>query len=422
MNLKSLTVICLFLTAGVFILTPAFAGGSADKDETGWPRLRGPNGNGVSMETDWDPEALDKGPKLLWSADIGIGHSNVAIMDDRLYTMGFGKGETSALCLDSNTGEEKWRTGLETSDEVNSTPTIDGSSLYCLNLKGVLFCLNTRNGKIRWKQDLVKDLKTDNIPYGFNTSPLVVDDLLILNINTAGLALNKKTGKVVWASEAHEKLSRVNGQGYHATPVLYDYQSEKRLLLFGATGLLTLEPSTGQRLSYYEWYEPNTATCADPEPFDDKVFLRGNNILNSSLLLDISGNEPKPLWENQSMCNDVGTCVRMDRYIYGSDGFQRRLFLRCIDFFTGELMWEQEMHLGGNVAVSAAGDKLLVLEDDGNLHIAEASPEAYTEISSCQLPSTIMGNHKWWTPPVLYRNRIYCRNYTGDLVCIDMSK
>ena len=120
------------------------------------------------------------------------------------------------------------------------------------------------------------------------------------------------------------------------------------------------------------------------------------------------------------MCNDVGTCVRVDRYLYGSDGFQGRLFLRCLDFFTGELMWEQAMHRGGTVAVAAAGDKLLVLEDDGNLHIAEATPEAYKEISSCRIPSE--GGNKWWTPPVLYRGRIYCRNYTGDLVCLGVRK
>ena len=129
---------------------------------------------------------------------------------------------------------------------------------------------------------------------------------------------------------------------------------------------------------------------------------------------------PKLLWENRSMCNDVGTCVRVDRHLYGSNGFSAMLHLRCIDFYTGEMMWEQEMHRGGTVAVATAGETLLVLEDDGNLHTVEATPEAYREISSCQLPSAT-GKHKWWTPPVLYRGRIYCRNYLGDLVCIDVS-
>jgi hypothetical protein len=31
-----------------------------------WPRCRGPKGDGISMETGWDPEALTEGSKILW--------------------------------------------------------------------------------------------------------------------------------------------------------------------------------------------------------------------------------------------------------------------------------------------------------------------------------------------------------------------
>ena len=418
MNLKSVVFICGILTATLFILAPAFAGGSADADDPGWPCWRGPNHDGVSAETDWDPTALDGGPKLLWSKNVGIGHSSVAIRDDVLYTMGSDEHGNYIFCMDAYTGEENWRTPVEGS-ELNSTPAIDGASLYCMSDRGVVYCLNRKNGKIKWQRDLVNKLQAEKIPYGFNSCPLVEGDLVILNANTYGIALDKKTGKLMWGSAPHEKCR--NNQGYHATPVLYDFQDQKQLLMLGADGLTSIEPGTGERLWYYEWYNYFTAKVADPEPYDGKVFLRANYRLNSCLLLDISGSEPKLLWENQNMRNDIGTCVRVDRYLYGSDGFQGRLSLRCVDFFTGELMWEQAMHRGGTVAVAAAGDKLLVLEDDGNLRIAEATPEAYKEISSCRIPSE-SGVNQWWTPPVLYCGRIYCRNYSGDLVCIDVSK
>jgi hypothetical protein len=72
-------------------------------------------------------------------------------------------------------------------------------------------------------------------------------------------------------------------------------------------------------------------------------------------------------------------------------------------------------------SITAAGNRLIVLETRGGLLILEAAPSAYTEIASCRLIQET-GIHKWWTPPVLYRGRIYCRNYTGDLVCIDVRK
>ena len=64
---------------------------------------------------------------------------------------------------------------------------------------------------------------------------------------------------------------------------------------------------------------------------------------------------------------------------------------------------------------------MIVITAKGTLHIAEATPTAYVEVSSCDL-TVESGVNKWWTPPVLCNGKIYCRNYSGDLVCIDMSK
>jgi len=104
--------------------------------------------------------------------------------------------------MDADTGEENWRTPVEGS-ELNSTPAIDGAFLYCMSDRGVVYCLNRKNGKIKWQQDLVNKLQAEKIPYGFNSSPLVEGDLVILNANTFGIALNKRSGKLVWGSAAH---------------------------------------------------------------------------------------------------------------------------------------------------------------------------------------------------------------------------
>ena len=74
-------------------------------DDLGWPRWRGPNGDGISMETDWDPDSLSGSPRILWKADVGFGHSNVAIKDNRLYTMG----GNEVFCLNAETCEEIWQ-------------------------------------------------------------------------------------------------------------------------------------------------------------------------------------------------------------------------------------------------------------------------------------------------------------------------
>jgi hypothetical protein len=60
----------------------------AEADGQDWPRWRGPEGNGVSKETDWNPAALKNGQKILWKTNVGPGYSNISIKDGRLYTMG----------------------------------------------------------------------------------------------------------------------------------------------------------------------------------------------------------------------------------------------------------------------------------------------------------------------------------------------
>jgi hypothetical protein len=110
----------------------------------------------------------------------------------------------------------------------------------------------------------------------------------------------------------------------------------------------------------------------------------------------------------------------IDGYLYGCAGGPeaKHCSLRCVDVRTGEIAWEQDFGRM-QLTVLGAGNKVIIMEDIGMLRIAEATPDAYVEISSCQLPAE--RGHKWWTPPVLYKSKLYCRNYYGDLLCIDVS-
>jgi len=105
-----------------------------------WPCWRGPDGNGISSETGWNPKALEGGPHIVWKAAVGTGYSNVAIQDNRLYTMGFGE-NNSIYCLNANTGKILWEYSYEGYYPPQATPTVEGTSVYCLNREETLFCL-----------------------------------------------------------------------------------------------------------------------------------------------------------------------------------------------------------------------------------------------------------------------------------------
>ena len=65
--------------------------------------------------------------------------------------------------------------------------------------------------------------------------------------------------------------------------------------------------------------------------------------------------------------------------------------------------------------LSAAGDRLLVIDNTGTLTVVAADPSGYKELAR----ATILPKGRNWTAPVLSNGRIYCRSGKGTLVCID---
>jgi outer membrane protein assembly factor BamB len=371
------------------------------------------------METDWNPEALDSGPRVLWRKDIGTGYSNVAITDGFLYTMGRVKKENIIYCLKADTGEEIWQYAFDEILFPNSTPVIDGKSVYALSYNGLLLCLNVKNGKLQWKKDLVKEYNTEKIRYGYAGSPVIVDDLVILNVNTAGIALSKKTGELIWDSNIH--TDEIPPNGYHATPVLCENKGKQCALLFSGTGLYSVEVETGKQLWHFEWITEGSQ-AADPILFEKKVFISvgAGYPSDRGILLEIARNKPKEVWKTENMENEFSSCVYVDGYLYGSDGKCGKVVpLRCIDVQTGDVMWEQEMKMASLIA---ADGKLIILEQNGTLHVIEATPSAYKEISSCDVYAGEPRGRKFWSPPVLCNGKVYCRNYSKDLICIDVGE
>ena len=108
-SVKSLPILICSIILLIFLTeSPVIIHGKTK--EPGWPRWRGPNGDGISNETDWNPEAPAEGPKILWKADVGFGNSNIVIQDKYLYVIGgsFREGDT-VFCLNVETGKEVWR-------------------------------------------------------------------------------------------------------------------------------------------------------------------------------------------------------------------------------------------------------------------------------------------------------------------------
>jgi len=56
------------------------------------------------------------------------------------------KGFTIVYGLKADTGKRVWKYSYENYDETQATPAIDEGSVYALDKKGLLCCLNSKNG------------------------------------------------------------------------------------------------------------------------------------------------------------------------------------------------------------------------------------------------------------------------------------
>jgi len=222
----------------------------ANSPGTDWPQWRGPDRNGISPEkvlTTW-PES---GPKVLWRAAIGTGFSSFSISHNRVYTMGNASDQDTIWCLDSNSGKEIWRHTFSSllgpqyyEGGPGSTPTVDGNQVIIISKWGDVFCLDAAKGSVVWHRDLRIDGVKPN-RWGFAGSPFIWHDLVIFNAGSAGTALDRKTGSVIWSNGT-------NAAGY-ASPVLFKAGGQECVLIFAAKHLIALEPKTGRELWRHPW-------------------------------------------------------------------------------------------------------------------------------------------------------------------------
>jgi outer membrane protein assembly factor BamB len=388
-------------------------------DGVDWYRWRGPDLNGISRETGWLSTWPKEGPRQLWKAAVGRGYSSVSVSRGRVYTLGvvpgaegLKDGQETVWCLDANTGTVLWKHSYPYAFQPkyydggsSVTPTVDESRVFTLGQNGRLYCLDAARGEVVWSRNVREELGCKVGEWGFASSPLVQENLLILNAGSAGTALDKATGKVIWTSgkDAH---------GY-ASAVPYTLAGHRAVALFVARAVVGVDLKTGQELWRHPWKTDWDVNAADPIIAGDQVFI-SSGYKRGAALLKLGAGGPSVVWENQNMRNQFNGCVLWDGHLYGpDDDVDKASYLRCVNFQTGEVRWTFKDFPCS--ALMAADGKLIVQGAKGELVIVAAKPDACRILARTQA----LGG-QCWTTPVLSQGRIHCRNARGDLVCLDV--
>jgi len=379
-----------------------------------WPNYRGPDHNGITSETNWTSTWPDAEPKKLWKKSLGIGFASITVADGRVYTTGNTgkKGKTDIVfCFDAKTGQDLWTHAYPCElapkyyeGGTLSTPTVDAGKVYSLSKMGDLFCLDAAKGTVIWQKQLNKTMGYELPTWHFSSSPLIVDDMLILNIGDAGLALNKNTGALVWE----------NGKGKcgYSTPMPYTMNGKPGLALFGMNSVLAVSPTDGKQLWQFEWKTKHDVNAADPIVSGNKVFI-SSGYGRGCALLEINGSAVDKVWENKAVRAQMNCLVLRDGYLYGFDD----KILKCVKMENGAEQW-QDKSMGKGALMMSADGRLIIMSDKSELVIARANPDKLEVLARSQ----VLPKAKCWTTPVLANGRIYARNTPGDFVCVDVSQ
>ncbi|MCK5146364.1 PQQ-like beta-propeller repeat protein [bacterium] len=378
-----------------------------------WSRWRGNNANSISLEKNWNPEALGAQFKKVWEVQVGNGWSTVSVSKGHIYTMGNVDSKDIVLCLDEKTGTTLWQYAYDCPagnfPGPRSTPVLDGTLVYTVGRNGDIYALDIKTGKVKWHVNVMSTFGAENITWGFSSSPVIDGNMLIINANTHGIALNKKTGSKIWASAP--------GKCGYASATIYTHNNKKFAAIFSQNAVYGVELSTGTPAWSYPWTTDYDINASDPVYYEGKIFI-SSGYNRGCTLLDISGSKPKAIYENKNMSAHFGSVVLKGKYLYGPDGNtgDGNAKLTCLNIETGNVEWSKVI---GNNALIAAGDYLITISERGRVHIARWTYESYKEIATAVVLPTSRRNPTW-TAPVLANGVLYCRNGLGQLVAIDL--
>jgi outer membrane protein assembly factor BamB len=388
-----------------------------------WPQWRGPERDGTSQERGLLKQWPAGGPKLLWQVnDIGDGYSTPAVVGKRIYLMSNrGMENEFVQALSTQDGKPIWttRVGNVGNPDQNppypkarSTPTVDGNFIYALGSDGDLVCLETKSGKIRWQKSLRKEFGGQPHEWAYAESPLVDGDVVVVTPGGAEatmVALNKKTGAVIWKSA----VPGGDAAGY-ASAIVVQGGGRKQYVQFLSKGIVGVDAKTGGFLWRYKEVVKGPAQAFTPIARDGYVYGGALSVGGGLVRLQPDGNgvAAEQVYFARGLPNGFGGAVLIGDYLYGTEMAEQQTL--AVEFTTGKVMWKAQGL--GRASLAYADGLLYVRGWNGEVALVEATPEGYREKGRFTPPAppkkkqTGQISEAAYGYPVIANGRLYIRD------------
>jgi outer membrane protein assembly factor BamB len=369
-----------------------------------WPGFRGPRRDavvpGIRINTDWSSSP----PKEMWRRQIGPGWSSFAIRGDFLYTQEQ-RGEHEIVgCYRVSTGEPVWRHRdpvrfWESNGGAGprGTPAVSNGRVYAFGATGILNALNADTGALVWTRNVAADTGRQVPEWGFASSPLVVDDVVVVAAAATLAAYDVNTGEPRWRGPSYG--------GSYSSPHLVTVDGVQQIVILGGPGAVSVSPSDGAVLWQYKWSPgaiTQPAVTSDGDILINAIVATGGlGTRRLAVAHNAGGWNIEERWASMGLKPYFNDLVVHKGHAYGFDGS----ILASIDLTDGQRKWKGGRYGSGQMVLLPEQDLLLVVSEEGELALVEAKPDGYKEVARFK---AIEG--KTWNHPALIGDVLLVRN------------
>ncbi|HMP02344.1 MAG TPA: PQQ-binding-like beta-propeller repeat protein [Gemmatales bacterium] len=375
-----------------------------------WPQWLGPRRDGTATSTvaPWTGEL-----KTLWRVPVGEGHSSPIVAEGKVFWHAkvADADEEEVVAADAKTGVRLWRQTYsrppfksQFGNGPRSTPLFDQGRLYTVGVTGLLTCWEAASGTRQWQIDLLKEFEAENLFFGFSTSPLIVDDKLIVMVGGAKaclVALDKKSGERRWTTGS--------ARASYASPTLIEQGGQPLVVALSAEGLLAVRPADG----HVAWTSPlrDMLNESSTTPIRVGDRLLASSVTFGSKVVRLTEKENRPAieegWRNARLTCYFGTPVAVGGDVYLVTGRlvpPAQADLHCVDAETGQIRWTRPKVGTYHATLLKAADRILMLEETGTLVLIEPRATEYTELARAKVCRTT------WAHPALVDGLLVVRD------------
>ena len=373
-----------------------------------WRQFRGTESNGLGDDV-LPPTSWSATENIAWKIDLpGRGLSSPIIVGDRVFvtcSSGFRQDRLHVICFAAKDGTKLWErqysaTGRTScypkSSVASSSPTSDGQRIFALFSSNDLVCLDL-DGNLEWFRGLTYDHPNASNSLGMASSPIVVGDTLIAQIEndseSLATGIDVSNGVSRWTSVRPKRANWTS-----ATVLSKRFGGiEDLALLQSSEGIAAIRPRTGE----IAWkYTEGASTIPSSVVADGIVYAVSNGITALKPPTDSASIEQ--LWRSGKLGPGTGSPLVYKGRFYAINNAG---VLLSADLKTGEIKWQLRVTGPFSGSPVAAGGHLYVFNEKGDGHCIKLGDDAGEIVHTGNLADEV-----FMCTPAMSNGAIYVRS------------